>query len=92
MGIYLVQHEWKSEKSEEVKSIVSAIINKERNRQLPNGHQLIGVMLSSSEPKAMCVWEATSKSDLEGLLNSVNPPTRHSVTEYQILFGVSKAS
>jgi hypothetical protein len=92
MGIYLVQHEWKPEKSEEVKTIVSGIIEKERSRTLPDGHQLIGVMLSAKEPKALCVWESRSKSELEGLLQAVNPPTQHSITEYQILFGVSKVA
>jgi hypothetical protein len=90
MGIYLVQHEWKPERSEEVKAVVSGVIEKERTRRLPDGHQLIGVMLSANEPKALCVWESKSRSELEGLLESVNPPTEHSITEYQILFGVSK--
>lgn len=90
MPNYLVQHEWDQSRSNEVKSIVGGIIEKDRNKQLPNGYQLLGVLLSASEPKATCVWEAPSESDLQGLLKSVNPPTTHTVSEYQILFGVSK--
>ena len=92
MGTYLVQHEWHQSRSDEVKSIVGGIIEKERKNQLPSGYDLLGVMLSANEPKATCVWEAPSRSDLQGLLQSVNPPTKHSVSEYQILFGVSKLS
>ena len=92
MGTYLVQHEWDQDKSNEVKSVVGSIIEKERKNELPRGYDLLGVMLSANEPKATCVWEAPSVSDLQGLLKSVNPPTRHSISEYQILFGVSKIS
>jgi hypothetical protein len=90
MGTYIVQHEWDETKSNEVKSIVGGIIEKEKRSELPKGYDLLGVMLSASEPKATCVWEAPSKSDLQGLLQSVNPPTRHTISECQILFGVSK--
>jgi hypothetical protein len=92
MGTYLVQHEWDQTRSNEVKSIVGGIIEKETKNELPRGYDLLGVMLSAIEPKATCVWEAPSKSDLEGLLESVNPPTKHTVSEYQVLFGVSKLS
>lgn len=90
MSVYLVQHEWKPKKSEEVRSIVYGIMQKERTRQLPYGHKLIGVMLSASESKALCVWESKNKQELEALLQSVNPPTSHEISEYQILFGVGK--
>lgn len=90
MGIYLVKHEWDANKSDEVKTIVSGIVAKEHARDLPNGHQLLGVMLSASKPEALCVWESKSQGDLEGLLRSMNPPTKHEVSEFQILFGVSK--
>ncbi len=92
MGTYVVQHEWDQSRSNEVKTIVGGIIEKERKNELPRGYDLLGVMLSTNEPKATCVWEAPSKSDLQNLLQSVNPPTRHTVSEYQILFGVSRAS
>jgi hypothetical protein len=88
MGTYLVEHEWEPNRSDEVKSIVGGIIEKDRKNQLPSGYELLGVMLSANEPKATCVWEAPGKSDLQSLLQSVNPPTRHTVSEYQILFGV----
>lgn len=92
MGTYLVQHEWEPNRTGEVKSIVGGIIEKETKNELPNGYDLLGVMLSANEPKATCVWEAPSRSDLQGLLQSVNPPTKHIVSECQILFGVSKLS
>ncbi len=90
MQTYLVSHEWDVARSEEVKNIVSGIIDKERNSSLPEGFHLLGVMLSSGEPKAYCIWQAASKQELVSLLSSVNPPTTHSVDEYQILFGESR--
>ncbi|HZW56672.1 MAG TPA: hypothetical protein VFF30_10330 [Nitrososphaerales archaeon] len=92
MGIYLVQHEWEANRSNEVKSIVSQIIENDRAGKLPAGYGLLGVMLSKDEPRAYCVWEAESKSGLEGLLKSVNPPTRNSVQPFDVLYGVSKES
>lgn len=90
MAFYLVEHEWERKKSQEVQSVVGGIIEKERKRQLPEGHQLIGIMLSASEPKALCLWQSKSKEELEQLLQSINLPTKYSIMEYQILFGVSK--
>lgn len=90
MPTYLVQHEWERNRSDEVKSIVSGIIVNDRTGKLPSGYNLLGVILSKEEPKAFCVWEAESKSGLEGLLKSVNPPTRHSVEPFDVLYGVSK--
>ena len=90
MGIYLVQHEWDPNRSNEVKSIVSQIIENDRAGRLPKGFGLLGAMVSKEEPKAFCVWEAESKSGLEGLLKSVNPPTRNSIRPVDVLYGVSK--
>lgn len=92
MGTYLVQHEWEVERSEDVKAIVSAIIENDRAGKLPPGYNLLGVMLSKDQPRAQCVWEAESRSGLEGLLKSVNPPTRSSIQPFDILYGVSKNS
>jgi hypothetical protein len=90
MGTYLVQHEWETSKSNDVKAIVSTIVENDRTGKLPRGYSLLGVMLSKDQPRAYCVWEAESKSGLEGLLKSVNPPTRNSVQPFDILYGVSK--
>ncbi|MDG6998374.1 MAG: hypothetical protein JRN15_04580 [Nitrososphaerota archaeon] len=90
MGTYLVNHEWNASRSDEVKSVVSSIIEKERNSSLPSGFHLLWVMLSSTQPRAYCVWEAQSKRVLEDLLASVNPPTKYAVEEYQILYGESR--
>ena len=87
-----MQHEWETSKSNDVKAIVSAIVENDRTGKLPPGYNLLGVMLSKDQPRAYCVWEAESKSGLEGLLKSVNPPTRNSVQPFEILYGVSKAS
>lgn len=90
MGIYLVEHEWETGRSNDVKSVVSQIIESDRTGKLPHGYGLLGVMLSKDKPKAFCVWEAESRSGLEGLLKSVNPPTRNSIQSFEILYGVSK--
>ena len=90
MGIYMVQHEWETSRSEEVKSIVSQIIENDRSGKLPKGYALLDVMLSKEAPKAFCVWEAESKSGLEGLLKSVNPPTKNSIQPLDVLYGVRR--
>lgn len=90
MGTYLVQHEWEANKSNDVKAIVSKIIENDRTGKLPRGYSLLGVILSKDQPKAYCVWEAESKSGLERLIKSVNPPTRNTVQAFDVLYGVSK--
>ncbi len=90
MPTYLVEHEWERNRSDEVKSIVSGIIDNDRKGKLPSGFSLLGVMLSKDEPRAFCVWEAESKTGLEGLLKSVNPATRNTVKALDVIYGVSK--
>jgi hypothetical protein len=90
MGIYLVEHEWEVSKSKEVRAMVSQIAENDRTGRLPQGYGLLGVMLSKEEPKAFCVWQADSKSGLEGLLGSVNPPTTHTVRPFDVLYGISR--
>lgn len=91
MGIYLVQHEWEHNRSNEVKAVVSQIIENDRSGKLPNGYGLIGVMLSKEELKALCVWQAESKAGLEDILKTFNPPTKNSVHPFDVLYGVSKS-
>ncbi len=87
MNTYIVQHTWESAKSEQVMPVVSAIIEKAKTGNLPKGFELRGVMLSKSEPKAYCTWGAESKTALEDLLKSVNPPTTHTVSEFNPIYG-----
>ncbi len=87
---FIVQHEWDSAKTGEVVPVVSKIIESAQSGKLPVGFNLLGVMLSKEAPKAYCIWQSESKSSLEGLLSSVNPPTRHIVSEFDRVYGVGK--
>lgn len=83
---FVVQHEWDSAKTNQVVPVVSKIIADAQSGTLPAGFKLLGVMLSKDAPKACCVWESESRGSLEGLLTSVNPPTRHAVSEFERLY------
>lgn len=85
---FIVQHEWDSAKTNDVVPVVSKIIENASSGQLPSGFNLLGVLLSQEAPKAYCVWESESKAALEQLLASVNPPTRHSVAEFNPVYGM----
>lgn len=87
---FVVQHEWDGSKSGEVVPVVSKIIQDAQAGKLPAGFNLLGVMLSKEAPKACCFWQTESRASLEGLLSSVNPPTRHSVSEFDPVFGFEK--
>ncbi len=87
---FVVQHEWDSARTEQVVPVVSKIIENAQSGELPAGFNLLGVMLSKEAPKAYCVWQSESKAALEDLLSSVNPPTRHSVSEFDRVYGISK--
>jgi hypothetical protein len=88
---FVVQHEWDSAKTGEVVLVVSNIIESSKTGKLPKGFNLLGVMLSKEAPRAYCVWQSESKASLEQLLASVNPPTRHSVSEFDTIYGIAKA-
>jgi len=88
---YVVQHEWDSAKTSEVVPVVSKIIEDSKAGKLPKGFNLLGVMISKEAPEAYCVWQSESKASLESLLASVNPPTKHSVSEFDAIYGISKA-
>ena len=87
---FVVQHEWDSAKTSEVVAVVSKIIDDSKNGKLPKGFNLLGVLLSKEAPKAHCVWQSESKASLEQLLSSVNPPTKHSVSEFDPIYGIAK--
>ncbi len=83
---FVVQHEWDSAKTDQVVPVVSKIIESARSGKLPAGFNLLGVMLSKEAPKAYCLWQSESKASLEGLLSSVNPPTKHMVSEFDRIY------
>ncbi len=87
---FIVQHEWDSSRTGEVVPVVSKVIENAQSGKLPAGFNLLGVLLSKEAPKAYCVWKSESKASLEGLLSSVNPPTRHSVSEFDWAYGIPR--
>jgi hypothetical protein len=90
MKTYVVQHEWDGSKANQVVPVVSGIIENSKTGKLPKGFSLLGVMLSKDSPNAYCVWQAESKQALEQLLASVNPPTKHTVSEFDAIYGIAK--
>ncbi len=78
-----VQHERDSAKTEEVIPVVSGIIGSAQIGRLPVGFSQLGVVMSKEAPKAYRVWQSESKASFEGLIPSVVPPTRHSVSELE---------
>jgi hypothetical protein len=88
---FVVQHEWDHAKTNEVVPVVSGIIENSKTGKLPKGFNLLGVMMSKDSPKAYCIWQSESKEALEQLLASVNPPTRHTVSEFDAIYGITSA-
>lgn len=86
---FVVQHEWDSARTDDVVSVVSGIISNAKSGKLPKGFGLQRVLLSKDAPKAYCVWQSESKESLEQLLASVNPPTRHAVSEFDTIYGTA---
>jgi hypothetical protein len=85
---FVVQHEWDSAGTGEVVPVVSGIIANAKSGKLPSGFNLLGVLLSKESPRAYCVWQSESKESLEQLLASVSPPTRHTVSEFDRVYGI----
>jgi len=90
MKTYVVMHEWIGKDTDKVNSTVQSIIAKSREDKLPEGLSLLGVMVSAKEPRAICVWEAEKKDTIEHFIKSINPPTKHSISEYTALYGLSR--
>lgn len=88
---FVVQHEWDAARTADVMPVVSKIIENAKSGELPSGFDLLGVTLSKEAPEAYCIWQSSSKAALEQLLASVNPPTRHTVTEFDLVYGFSTA-
>lgn len=90
MPAYLIEHRWEERRSAEAKSLVSKVIDMAASERLPKGYQLLSVVLRRDQRSAVCVWEAPGKSELEGVVTSMNPPTIHTLEEAQVLYGLEK--
>lgn len=75
----IVEHTWTDENSEKVFKVVSDIVGMQNSGSLPNGFRLKSVNVVKGENKAICNWESPGISELQGLLEQVNPPTSHKV-------------
>jgi hypothetical protein len=90
METYVVMHEWIGKDTDKVNSTVQSIIAMSREGKIPKGLSLLGVMVSTKEPRAICVWESEKKEGIEQFIKSMNPPTKHSISEYTALYGLSR--
>lgn len=77
----VVEHEWKEKNSESVMKTVGEIIGMQKNSSLPEGFSLKSVVVLNGENRAICNWDAPDLNSLKGLLEKVNPPTKHKVYE-----------
>lgn len=83
MANVVVEHEWSKEDGEAVIKVVGNIVDMAGNGKLPDGFSLKTVDLFNGESRAICRWEAPSASALSDLMGSVNPPTKHRISEVQ---------
>jgi len=90
MATFLIEHRWDEGRSEEAKSLVSKIVDMAATGKLPRGYRLLNVVLNKEDRCAECLWEAPSRSELENLVKSMNPPTIHTLSEAQILYGLDR--
>lgn len=79
----IVEHEWSSDKTEDVFKVVGAIVEMSKSGQLPEGFKLNSVNVLSGQTRAVCNWEAPSSEALSELMSKVDPPTTHKVNEAQ---------
>lgn len=79
----IVEHEWNEEDGENVFKVVGSIVEMAGSGKLPAGFALKSVDVLNGQSRAVCRWEAPSGSALSDLVASVNPPTRHKVSEVQ---------
>lgn len=82
----VVEHRWKAKEKDEVVKVVGGIVDMAKNGKLPEGFKLNSIQLVGSEDMAICNWEAPSKDAMIGLLDKVNPPTKHKVFEADKIF------
>ncbi|MGC8645203.1 MAG: hypothetical protein ACP5UO_02900 [Thermoplasmata archaeon] len=81
MANLIVEHSWRKEDTDKVLKTVGGIVEMAKASKLPQGFSLKSINALPNENRAICNWEAPSKSALEDLLSSVNPPTDHKVYE-----------
>lgn len=82
----MVEHVWKKEDAEEVIMVVGNIVEMSKKGKLPQGFNLKSVDVLAGESKAICRWEAPSSAALASLIEKVDPPTTHKVTDTQKVF------
>lgn len=81
MAKMIVEHKWSQENSEEVFKVVGSIVEMSKDGQLPDGYRVKSIDLLDGQNRAICTWEAPSREALSGLIEKVNPPTSHSISE-----------
>lgn len=77
-------------RSEEAKSLISKTVEMAASEKLPSGYHLLSVVLNKDDRCAECVWEAPGRLELENLVDSMEPPTIHTLSEAQVLYGLEK--
>lgn len=82
----IVEHRWKPKEKDEVVKVVGGIVDMSKTGKLPEGFKLNSIQLVGSEDMAICNWEAPSAEAMRGLLEKVNPPTKHKVYEATKIF------
>jgi hypothetical protein len=75
----VVEHRWKEKNAQDAFKVVGSIIDMQKNGKLPSGFTLKSVNVVENERMAVCEWDAPSVDDFKGLLEKVNPPTKHEV-------------
>ena len=90
MPTFLIEHRWEERRSEEAKSLVSKIVDMAASEKLPSGYPLLSAVRNKDDRCAECVWEAPSRSELENLVDSMKPPTMHTLSEAQVVYGLEK--
>ncbi|QRF75189.1 hypothetical protein Thermo_00683 [Thermoplasmatales archaeon] len=79
MANIIVEHRWKEHNKAEAFKVVGSIVDMAKNGKLPAGFTLKSINVIGQEDRAVCNWEAPSVGDMQNLLKSVNPPTKHEV-------------
>lgn len=83
MANIMIEHEWNKEDGEAVFKVVGSVVELSGNGKLPEGFSLKSVEVLKGESRAICRWEAPDVSAISELLKTVNPPTRHKISEVQ---------
>jgi hypothetical protein len=90
MPTFLIEHRWEERRSEEAKSLVAKIVDMAASEKLPSGYQLLNVVLNKDDRCAECVWEAPGRSELEEFVDSMKPPTVHTLSGAQVVYGLER--